>query len=700
MGRQPRQRPISCRFCRVRKLRCSRVFPCSNCTSRGLSCPEPQDPPPSQSRAAAREISVGTSGSAADSSILERLERLEALLAVRTRQSEATIPSTDPPSQGVPSSPPQTLPQAVQHLTAEALYLERNCFGPKLSDCVLGDSFVFRICPIRLITHSTSSYVFQSSNVPSSSLSFEPTKCFWLPQRHEMKILVDKYVENITYIRHIIHTPTTRALVDEVYDNLEEGIKVSVGSIVLFLAIAADITYSWTLQDQNSGLFGDYIEANSQSSFWLKAASDLLDSAQRDGHMSIECVQGILILSFVICNLEGISIRARSNISKAVIMARELGLHRIDHPNNGPLSHTAHWTECKLEVGRRIWWYLAATDWLAARFPGPHEGTYFIHPSHMAVRKPLNVDDETLMTERRPLGLPLEQATCMSYFLQRVRLAELSRDFMDRLSLAKTDPSTLAYDTVKELDEALDRFTEELPPCFTFSATRPEQIFPTNPRQAPSIIIQRHVVNMFVHGQRCKLHLPYLVRGSIDPEYARSREICLQMAKTIIEMEHQLEREDIPFVSVRLRLTVALHSVFIASIVLLIDLCLVSDTEDKSASREQMEQIWRILDDARNHSIPAAKLQDLLRQAMKKHKVPCPLSTPRDPSSTTMETQDGALPLTPASGMNGKSSIDTPLTDSGLNIPELENFDSSMDLDGIDWDSILWGLDAPPGPFV
>lgn len=36
--RTSRHRPVSCHFCRSRKLRCSRQFPCPNCTSRGIDC--------------------------------------------------------------------------------------------------------------------------------------------------------------------------------------------------------------------------------------------------------------------------------------------------------------------------------------------------------------------------------------------------------------------------------------------------------------------------------------------------------------------------------------------------------------------------------------------------------------------------------------------------------------------------------------
>lgn len=208
-----------------------------------------------------------------------------------------------------------------------------------------------------MITQSSSSYV------PSSSLSFEPTKCIWLPQREEARALVEKYLNHITYIHHVVHSPSTRILVDDVYDSLQKGSQTPLGSVILIISICADVTYSWTPQDEESELFSNAEEANSQAIFWLKDALDLLDNAQRNAHTSIECIQGLLLLSFMICNLEGISIRARSILSKAITMAHELGMHRIDHPNNAGVGQPPRWSGLKAEMGRRVWWYLASTDW-------------------------------------------------------------------------------------------------------------------------------------------------------------------------------------------------------------------------------------------------------------------------------------------------------------------------------------------------
>ena len=64
---KPRQRPVSCTFCRTRKLRCSRSFPCASCTSRGLPC---------QQGLSQRQDYV-ENPDPQNATVLERLKRLE-----------------------------------------------------------------------------------------------------------------------------------------------------------------------------------------------------------------------------------------------------------------------------------------------------------------------------------------------------------------------------------------------------------------------------------------------------------------------------------------------------------------------------------------------------------------------------------------------------------------------------------------------
>jgi hypothetical protein len=79
-----RQRPISCKFCRVRKLRCSRESPCSSCVSRGIPCtldqPEPQSP---------------SSTNSPDSEVITQLRQIKEILEERALVSQVVLKPND-----------------------------------------------------------------------------------------------------------------------------------------------------------------------------------------------------------------------------------------------------------------------------------------------------------------------------------------------------------------------------------------------------------------------------------------------------------------------------------------------------------------------------------------------------------------------------------------------------------------------------
>ncbi|KAM0420720.1 hypothetical protein ACHAPT_011502 [Fusarium lateritium] len=497
----------------------------------------------------------------------------------------------------------------------------------------------------------------------------------------------------ITFMHHIVHNPSLCNLVDEVYDTLDEGTQVPLCSVVLLLAVCANVTYSWTAQDNETArLFTDAAEANSQALIWLKGTMDVFDVAQRNLQVELESAQGLIIMSFVLLNIEGISIRARNYLFQAIAISRELGLHRLDHPFSSTTGHPKGLTGIKAEAARRVWWYLVGLDCMLARFPGPHEGTYLISPEHMAVRKPRNLNDEDLIDGNEP-EKPLTESTSMSYFLQRIRLAELTRKFTDRMPLCSSVSETMTYDLVLELDTEIDQFMMEIPPFLIMEGEELAKLPPTDIRRSPAIIIQRHIMKLFVHGQRCRLHLPYLARGSVEPRYAHSRHVCLDAAVTILHAEHLLDKEKVAFTSTRLRTTLVLHSVFLAAIVLILDFCLGTTAQERDVRRQQLMEAWKILDIAKEHSKPTARIQDLLKQVMKKHKVSLCADEERSQLPVRPAVQETNLPLTPSSA----APISTGATpdEAGPTSQAWDELGSMIDIDGMDWEGLLWGLDAP-----
>jgi hypothetical protein len=190
-------------------------------------------------------------------------------------------------------------------------------------------------------------------------------KCIWLPLHKEAKMIVEKYISELTYLHHVVHIPSLRTMIDNLYHCLGESRPLKVGQVSLLLAILATTTTFWAEHDMHYPIFPSIEEANSQSTQWMKLATEVLEYSRSKHLESVEDVQAMVILVFVTTNLVGIASQARHIVSTAISVARELSMHRIDHPDNSGLEVPLP-SSAKAEICRRLWWYLVATDWQAS----------------------------------------------------------------------------------------------------------------------------------------------------------------------------------------------------------------------------------------------------------------------------------------------------------------------------------------------
>jgi hypothetical protein len=363
----PRQRPVSCRFCRQRKLRCSRDSPCSNCVSRGIRCE--LEPPPSASAPAA------TSTKAADTEIVKRLRELEALVEsqrLEINQQPPVSPESSSNSAPPTFETPESTPAEVENVVNDVAWLESTYDGAEGSVCLptrhyvtdltsmqlnllQSTTIVFKICPLKHMKHSQQ---WITQDAQSNFASSAPTRCIWLPQYAEAKILLEKFIKEIDHLHHVTYTPSLPSTLDDFYGCLNQQGVVKPGNAILLLSIFAGCCQTWVLQDCEGGILSTEAEANELVPMWIKAVEDILDNAHRATSVSIEGIQGIIIASFTVGNIEGISRRCRSLWNTSIQLGRELGLQCLDHPNI-PNS----FTPAEKEIGRRVWWYLVALDW-------------------------------------------------------------------------------------------------------------------------------------------------------------------------------------------------------------------------------------------------------------------------------------------------------------------------------------------------
>jgi hypothetical protein len=92
---------------------------------------------------------------------------------------------------------------------------------------------------------------------------------------------------------------------------------------------------------------------------------------------------------------------------------------------------------------------------------------------------------------------------------------------------------------------------------------------------------------------RCRLHLPYIARETVEPCYEPSRRAALQSAQLIVGVWLDLKvlNKTIPSAPPHL------FGYFSAAAVIVLDFCLAAQEVEKTANQGQMETAWRVLEE-------------------------------------------------------------------------------------------------------
>lgn len=269
----------------------------------------------------------------------------------------------------------------------------------------------------------------------------------------------------------------------------------------------------------------------------------------------------------------------------------------------------------------------------------------------MAVKRPLNVNDADLTDHRPNIDLPISQPTEMSYFLQRIRLAEISLSVVDqsRDNIALSSSGIpKSHEQVVSMDTMLDTMINNIPSFLVLDNYK----HPVNAKKGGDVV-QAYLLSSIIQTQRCKLHIGYLgYKPSYDPAYVYSRDTCLKAARQIVRAELQLERTEHVFSRVRLRLSGILHAVFMAGIVLLVDACINGTCSGQTnlCGGEAAEAL-RIIGEARSHSVAAANLHASLTHLLSNfHSCEQPQQRLPAPPSNAPTMNLAAAPFYRASG--------------------------------------------------
>ncbi|KAG6353761.1 hypothetical protein INS49_005239 [Diaporthe citri] len=330
------------------------------------------------------------------------------------------------------------------------------------------------------------------------------------------------YLDNTDFhVVNFIHYPTAQATIAKMYTQLRQGEKVNLASVAFVLSFCAATAFFWDQEFPCGFSFLSEENAAAYSQVWRASAFDLLDQSQRAALNSLDAIIGRLILADLIYNMEGTSSRFRYIQSGARAAAYEMGLHLIDLPG-----HEDGDTSIYREMKRRVWWYLASTDWLLGAMGGPPGRIYTVNPRHMQVNYPHYIADSDPMVAM--YGAWAE--TALLHMNMRIRLGEICRQVVDALPLGSGDIDNLPYSKIAALDRLFEQLQLDIP---TVVSTADMNSLGAT---AQTLAFQRSVGTISLNARWARLLRPLLQASNVPKQFEVFRKRCLNSTETVIEI--------------------------------------------------------------------------------------------------------------------------------------------------------------------
>ncbi|KIW22813.1 uncharacterized protein PV07_11074 [Cladophialophora immunda] len=567
-----RQHGLSCRFCRSKKLKCDRLAPCSNCTSRQIPCVSAVEgiiwSQPSQATTLSESPANDTVGGSTTaegenetSNLLQRLKQLE----------DAVFSRKTPMSSSAPI-------QQADHHDFRSETIER-------------DHGIARQPPSEPENTGTDVNAYILVGTPSSS--HRPPAVSELvdilPSFFDARALFAFYVENLNWYLPIIHVPTTWCEFEKLYKCLQDGTPPDWPQISLLVAILSVAVYFW--QDGTTGNAPCPVkDPKACCRSWMILVQRALAEANHLICPLLETLQAKVLLTLFLPTYPQNTGR-RGQVALLITEAQILQLDRVDSPRQRKTRENPPTLESmvRLEIQRRVWWVIVMSDWMYSFVNWGQPGTYLVHPDHMNVRFPSNVEDDNIRPGyncNQPLSGPV---TVMTFLIARLLIANIIQKLTDAMNKAELGDVELDYSTVMIFDKKINDTYNALP-AYLHYETDPEALKNLF-EERPYLDRQRKLLLFGLHNSLALLHRRYLARSYQDQRYIYSRITCLRSTRIVLEMQEAVRG------SLLGRAWLVVFHVFIATTTLTMDY--VYNRRDPRQAAERKAEIlkcYRILE--------------------------------------------------------------------------------------------------------
>lgn len=159
----------------------------------------------------------------------------------------------------------------------------------------------------------------------------------------------------------ILHIPYTSDLLEQTYRSMSSGKDHEIANLILLFSIFGGAALAWTSKILME-LRTTREQANAASTAYTRLAMYLLDSHH---HLpaSTVALAAIASLAYVITSTEGINAKNYLIRTRCLLMAREMQIHLLDNPENQEERRLKGCNMIEIEIQRRVWWNMVASDW-------------------------------------------------------------------------------------------------------------------------------------------------------------------------------------------------------------------------------------------------------------------------------------------------------------------------------------------------
>ncbi|KAH6986511.1 hypothetical protein BKA56DRAFT_479753 [Ilyonectria sp. MPI-CAGE-AT-0026] len=608
----------ACLSCRQRKLKCDRQQPCANCIGRSLDCK--QQLLQSTSRGVKRPFDESDPSTIA--SILSRLDQIEAYINPTKR-----IASGNPIGNEL-----NAIRNGVTNLASKADILLPDKTTQSISSDV-GVQLVQVMANDNILRHALMHNLSISISADSQTRQCTDSGHIQLPPKCEVLRLFRVYFDFVGQFQHIIYEPHSYDRIEEVYHQVAHvSTTTAPRGLALILGVIAIATILEPLQGSIDTVLPILKERLKICAVYIRSSMDCLEQHRRRMDHTLENVQAMLVLQFLINHIEAFSPRYRTLLTEAIAVSHRLGLHRIDSTTpKGRLSQDET-DPVTQEMKRRAWWYLSATDWMVSMAEGSSDAVYLIQPKMTTTNIPRHINDDDLSNPNIN-DRPMSEPTTMSYVLHRLKITEVARCISD---VIPHDPNEATCEMILSLDSKIESVIQGLPAFFRVEIADSEETRLIDQKHS-YIPIQRLLINLMINLVRCKLHFPYLSGNPSKALHVFSRDASLKAARNLLSAHRDMITLDISHSADFMKIQGTVFHMFMGALILATDLCCNQPYgEDRERQSSELMVVLKQLEGIKQHSQIASKFLDVLTQMLVKYGI-------WSPSATVSTNTEGGL---------------------------------------------------------